>query len=397
MLFFRQYCAQLRSAFLGLSFLLVAGCGSDSDPVAGDIVQATDASLPAITAAETKQIITYRMPGVGGELVDATGVVLIPAGTPPDGGWPVVGWGHGTTGVADACAPSASDTLRGDDVYLDSLLQSGIAVVAPDYEGLGSDGGHPYLHLDSEGRSLLYAIRAAVSQYASLGNRYALLGHSQGGHAVIGAAELAQAGEVSGLSLVGVVALAPASQVNAQGVVLDQIANNPSAPLSERVQAAVGRIGFSGLILAGLEAINPGFNALNTYGPDGAFVRDLVATQCTSGIFSDLLAPVQTALGVSNSIAGILPADIDDQADVAAYLEQMEPGFRPISPPVLLLQGDQDTTVFPTSTQQLLTNMSNTGNLVSLELVTGATHSSIRAASLSQTLLFIQDQFANSP
>lgn len=395
--FFRQYRAHLQSVLLGLSFLLVAACGGDSEPVAGDVVQATDANLPAVTAADTKQIITYRMPGVRGEPVDATGVVLIPAGTPPDGGWPVIGWGHGTTGVSDNCAPSASSTLLGDDVYLDSLVQDGYAVVAPDYEGLGSDGGHPYLHLDSEGRSLLYAIRAAVSQYGSLSNRYALLGHSQGGHAVIGAAELAQAGEVSGLSLVGVVALAPASQVSAQGVVLDQIANNPSAPLSERVQAAVGRIGFSGLILAGLEAVNAGFSALNSYGPDGAFVGDLVANQCTSGIFSDLLAPVQTALGVSNSIAGILPGDIDDQADVAVYLEQMEPGFRPISPPVLLLQGDQDTTVFPTSTQQLLANMSNTGNLVSLELVAGATHSSIRAASLAQTRLFIQDQFANSP
>src|SRR5438105_2778182 len=35
-----------------------------------------------------------------------TGTVFVPRGTPPEGGWPVVSWAHGTSGLADGCAPS---------------------------------------------------------------------------------------------------------------------------------------------------------------------------------------------------------------------------------------------------------------------------------------------------
>src|SRR4051794_3656476 len=33
-------------------------------------------------------------------------VTVIPKGDPPSGGWPVMAWAHGTTGMADICAPS---------------------------------------------------------------------------------------------------------------------------------------------------------------------------------------------------------------------------------------------------------------------------------------------------
>ena len=35
-----------------------------------------------------------------------SGSVSVPKGKPPKGGWPVITWAHGTTGVADICAPS---------------------------------------------------------------------------------------------------------------------------------------------------------------------------------------------------------------------------------------------------------------------------------------------------
>jgi pimeloyl-ACP methyl ester carboxylesterase len=251
--------------------------------------------------------------------------------------------------------------------------------------------------LDSEGRSLLYAVRAAVTQYPSLSSRYALLGHSQGGHAAIGAAELANTGEITGLTLVGAAALAPASQVSAQGAFLAQVANNPAAPLTDRVNAAVGRIAFSGLILAGIEAVDPSFDDAGSYGSDGGFIPDLVASQCTATIFSDLLGPVQSALGSTNSIESILPSDVEDDTRVASYLEELEPGFREIAPPVLLVQGDQDTTVFPSSTQQLLNNMNALGNRVSLDTISGADHQSVLVSSLVTTILFLDDQFANAP
>ena len=40
-----------------------------------------------------------------GQLV-TSGAVFVPPGPAPAGGWPIMAWAHGTTGIADACAPS---------------------------------------------------------------------------------------------------------------------------------------------------------------------------------------------------------------------------------------------------------------------------------------------------
>ena len=35
-----------------------------------------------------------------------SGTLTVPKGKAPKGGWPVIAWAHGTTGIADSCAPS---------------------------------------------------------------------------------------------------------------------------------------------------------------------------------------------------------------------------------------------------------------------------------------------------
>ncbi len=44
-------------------------------------------------------------------------------------------WAHGTTGVADACAPSKSALTDSTKDLISKLLAAGYVVVAPDYEG----------------------------------------------------------------------------------------------------------------------------------------------------------------------------------------------------------------------------------------------------------------------
>jgi hypothetical protein len=51
--------------------------------------------------------ILYHSLDATGQDVATSGVVLIPAGTAPPKGWPVIAWAHGTSGVARLCAPSA--------------------------------------------------------------------------------------------------------------------------------------------------------------------------------------------------------------------------------------------------------------------------------------------------
>ena len=61
------------------------------------------------------------------------GVVLLPSGAAPEGGWPVIAWGHGTNGVATACAPSLMKGVWYWDEGLSDMVHAGFAVVATDY------------------------------------------------------------------------------------------------------------------------------------------------------------------------------------------------------------------------------------------------------------------------
>lgn len=113
--------------------------------------------------------------------------VFIPFGQVPEGGWPVIAWAHGTVGTNPNCAPSLNSRTARDSQYLNTWLSLGYAVVAPDYPGLGSQGLHHYLNAQSEGWSVLDAVRAALTDFP-LKNEVVLVGQSQGAHAAFAAA-----------------------------------------------------------------------------------------------------------------------------------------------------------------------------------------------------------------
>jgi hypothetical protein len=60
--------------------------------------------------------IAYASRDANGRPVLATGVVLLPPGEAPEGGWPVLAWAHGTAGVARVCAPSLDCSASGKNV-----------------------------------------------------------------------------------------------------------------------------------------------------------------------------------------------------------------------------------------------------------------------------------------
>lgn len=116
--------------------------------------------------ADHIQILRYQMPNVAGKSAEATAMVIFPKSVKPKNGWPVVVWTHGTVGVGDACAPSNNSINDNFAVLANSLLKAGYVVIAPDYEGLGTPGIHPYLNLKSEANSVIYAVHAAQLKYA---------------------------------------------------------------------------------------------------------------------------------------------------------------------------------------------------------------------------------------
>ena len=75
----------------------------------GDVIKTEDQNVPGLHG--TVRRVMYHSRSVMGTDIAVTGLILVPSGSPPAGGFPVVTWAHGTTGIADMCAPSlgASD------------------------------------------------------------------------------------------------------------------------------------------------------------------------------------------------------------------------------------------------------------------------------------------------
>jgi hypothetical protein len=151
-------------------------------------------SQPEFTAASEQQRILYTSTDArwGSGVLPVTGTLYLPKGEPPREGWPLVAWGHGTLGVADACAPSWTGHRPRDATYLNRWLEQGFAVVATDYQGLGGPGPHPYTFWEAEGRSMLDSARAAMSAYPGrIANSLVITGQSQGSGSSIGASRIA--------------------------------------------------------------------------------------------------------------------------------------------------------------------------------------------------------------
>jgi hypothetical protein len=122
----------------------------------------------------------------------STATVTIPYPlSPPPNGYAVVANAHGTAGLDDPC--QLSNTVYGTG--LAGLFGAHGAIgVAPDYPGLGTPGLLPYLVAAVEGAAVLDSLRAVEALAPMLGvplsQRYAAVGLSEGGHAVLAAAAL---------------------------------------------------------------------------------------------------------------------------------------------------------------------------------------------------------------
>ena len=156
--------------------------------------------------------VIYRSTSGDGQPTVVSGSVFIPGGDPPDGGWPVISFGHGTTGIDKPCAPSLSDSLLGMAPVVVALITKGYAVAFADYQGLGTPGVHPYTDSRTSGLNMIDAVRALRSTFHGVSTRWGVYGGSEGGGAAWGADEQART-YAPELNLVGGVAISPAADV----------------------------------------------------------------------------------------------------------------------------------------------------------------------------------------
>lgn len=260
--------------------------------------------LPA--ASEQHRILFTSTDGVSGsDPIAVSGAVFIPPGKAPDGGWPVVAWGHGTLGVADICAPSWQGRSLRDVRYLNSWLEQGFAVVASDYQGIGVPGFNPQFNNRSNAWTILDSVRAARHQHKHLSNKILLVGQSQGGSAVVVAAGYAKdyAPELQVLGTIGtgIVYTSPADVGKVRSA-------DPAR--QQRFDPSIA-YGFYHVIAA--EALNPALDVKQIYTDEGLLLLHQARSSCLAALTSDVsglqLTPARTFRSGDSRRAYDAPAD----------------------------------------------------------------------------------------
>jgi len=329
---------------VGLAAGRAAGVANGA-PGSGQLVSMSTRTDGGIT-------IRYRATGIDGASVVQSAVVWLPTG-PASGD--VVAWAHETVGLADRCAPSRSTPSV---PALDEWLAAGAVVVAPDYEGLGSAGVHPYLVGASEARSVLDSLRAARRVSGAEG-RSAVFGWSQGGHAAVWAARLAPT-YAPDVRLAGVAALAPVTDVS------DMI--DGSSPLSHLP-------GVVSMIAAGYVAAYPGLD------PDGLLDQpsrqlEMARTECD---------PAGRLEGTSTHDAGSTWRKRLRENDVSNARTRV---------PVLIVHGEDDFILPAAGAERAYERLCERDSTVHFLRYQGIGHQSVPAASSGDVVQWLLDRMA---
>lgn len=182
------------AAGLALSGAGSASAAVESSPAApGDLVSARQIWAPGFEYTKVWQI-TYRSTSVHGQANTVSGTIIVPDGAGPN--TPIIGYGPGTHGLGDQCAPSVG--LRRGNEFEGGLIHQyawqGFAVAVTDYEGLGTPGPHTYTVGRAQANAVFDVVRAAQRlPDAGLGRKapVAIVGYSQGGGTAGWAAETA--------------------------------------------------------------------------------------------------------------------------------------------------------------------------------------------------------------
>lgn len=314
----------------------------------------------AIPGAARTLLVLYRSSGSGGPAVPVSGVVSIPRGKAPRGGWPVVSYAHPLFGGADSCAPSRATTPLPTWAFglLSRWLRAGYAVARTDYEGLGTPGVNPVDVGTSEGPGVLDIVRAARQADPNISRTVAIVGGSLGGHAALWAAALARH-YTPELAVKATVAFAPGSHLDDQ-IPFVTAQTTPGGALSANIA----------LILRGLEVAQPSLDVASLLSPSAAALYPTTLTECIP------------ALEARDSFGGLSPAAIfvahPQLNALARFLDTQDPSHLKIRTPVLIEQGTRDTIVLAVFTDALARELRAAGARVTYDRYPGLGHAGVQ-------------------
>jgi hypothetical protein len=329
----------------------------------GDLIRV----MPIATDATSTSIrVMYHSRDARDRDRAVTGVITYPSAAAPDGGWPVVAWAHGTTGLTSICAPSRAMNAA------PAFGVEGVRV-ATDYIGLGPLGErHAYLSGASEAHSVIDAVRAArrlPDAHASA--RWLAIGHSQGGHSALWTNEL---GESYGpeLDLLGTIVVAPAA-------VLDRT----FGPADQIVPRMVGIMALYGIVTD-----HPEIDPNDYVGPEVAAKAHVIDEKCTDDVVQELVFIPPEVFYKKN------PVETEPARSVVLA---NDPGHVKADAPLFLVYGSADAWVVPARVDFLFDQLCQIGQVTDLLLIDGADHGSVMTKDVPAFTTWFEDRLAGKP
>jgi acetyl esterase/lipase len=384
------WAAVLVAPALGHAQAVGAGDGGVSDFYAWkDVVPATpgkllrsepqEEKLALAGASRSLRILYSSTDGLDGHSpIAVSGALYLPKGAPPEGGWPLMAWAHGTVGIADVCAPSWAGRSERDITYLNHWLDQGYAVVASDYQGLGTPGGHPYLAARPEAYSVLDSVRAVEGGDFGLSKKIVIIGQSQGGGAAFSATVFAQSYapelDIRGAVATGTPNLSPA------GFAANAKAN---AEAADKVSPTFAYVL---LILYTIAETDPSFAIADYVDDKAAATVELAKTACLGALEKQVVAE---GLTFKNSFKK------DPTKPFMATMVLMAYPTLKTSIPIFMGTGGKDLDVPPPGQERLARDACTAGTRIEWRFYPDFDHSATVNGSLSDSTPFVKRAFSD--
>ncbi|WP_299289064.1 lipase family protein [uncultured Mucilaginibacter sp.] len=391
-----KIASRIFSILLWVCLIQVSSLARAGVPSSGDLISSKPFKSPIINA--DGQLLIHYMPSIAGGMTRASTLLFVPKKTPSAGGWPIVAWAHGTaTGGQKLIAPSLSSMLDGGLTksgfishyvfVIQSLVDAGYAVVAPDLEGLGAVASvpEPYFNIASSAQSLISGVIAARHANAHLSTHWAAVGHSEGGHGVLGVE--AFTAEVPNLTLECTVAYAPNTSIAATVAALGDSILHSRAPKALNFLASQN---FNvGLMATGLRAQSPTFDFGSVMGND---LRQLMPVFVTKGSVKIIGDVTKAIASKTPAVFSGFKANWNTTPEMSAFLTANDPAAMPgfnLRVPALIVQGTADAFVLEPLDAALTSKLIAAGDPVTYHTYQGKDHFTIIPAATPEVLAFL--------
>ncbi len=331
----------------------------------GDLIRAEPAEEYELPPEVSAVRILYHSRSAAGEDVAASGVVLIPSGEkPPAGGWPVIAWAHGSSGVARACAPSLMRNV-GHGPFLSMYVNLRYAVVAADYAGLGTNFRNAFLDAQSNATDVIASVSAARSATPQLGSKWIAMGEGEGSLAAVAVAE--KQNEIRDAGYLGSIAISRLADAK------EMYTHSAQMPSSSMLA----------FLAYGIKTTYPQFQVTDILTEKALAFYHHVEENC-------------------GEVAEVPPAEMlipgwENNEFVKQYFARNSLGQTEARSPILVISGDADRAVPATLTAPVIARMCKQGDRVQWERYPDLDPGRVIGDSVRDQIAWIEGRFAGRP